>query len=80
VRVDLASFADRLGRPSDRLGKNGSIETTNAATLVTLTPGETVSVGGLDRSRDASRQSVLRGASSASGRDDTILLLRAEIE
>lgn len=73
VEVDLAPFAGQLGR-------GGRIETMNAATLVTVTPGETVVVGGLDRSADARREDSFRGARASSVRDDTVLMLRADVE
>jgi type II secretory pathway component HofQ len=73
VQVDLAAFAGRLRR-------GGAIETTNAHTPVIVTPGETVAVAGLDRSGQASHESTLQGARSAARRDDTVLLLRADLE
>lgn len=73
VEVDLTPFAGRLGR-------GGTIETMNAATLVTVEPGETVAVGGISRSSERSRSDLLRGAGEESVRDDTVLLLRADVE
>lgn len=73
VQVDLASFA---GRPL----RGGSIESTSSSTLVIAKPGETLAVGGIDRSGDAQGREVLSGTRAASGRDDTVLLLRVDVE
>lgn len=73
VQVDLAPFAGRLGR-------GGRIETMNAATLVTVTPGETVVVGGIEEASDSAGVDAFTGARSGSVRDDTVLMLRADIE
>lgn len=80
VQVDLQSFANRLAVQAGRRGRDARIETANAATLVTLSPGETLVVGGLDQSRVESHQSALGGSSFTTTQDDTILLLRAHIE
>ena len=73
VQVDLASFAGQLAR-------GGRIEKTNASTLVSVKPGETILVGGLDRSTNEERDRLTTGSVSSSTRDDTVLLLRADIE
>jgi type II secretory pathway component GspD/PulD (secretin) len=73
VQVDLAPFTGRFGR-------GGRIESSGASTVVTVAPGETVAVGGLDRARDGSRTELLSGAQEARTRDDSVLLLRVDVE
>jgi len=74
VEVDLAAFA---GRP---VGRSGRIERTDASTRVLLTPGETAVIGRLDQAREGQGAETLGGSRRASGSDETVLLLRAEIE
>jgi type II secretory pathway component HofQ len=73
VQVDLAPFTGRFGR-------GGRIESSGASTVVTVAPGETVAVGGLDQARDGSRTELLSGAQEARTRDDSVLLLRVDVE
>jgi type II secretory pathway component HofQ len=73
VQVDHASFAGRLGR-------RGTIETTNASVPVIVTPGETIAVAGLGGTSQTSRESAVRGGQSEERRDETVLLLRADLE
>jgi len=73
VQVDLAAFAGRLGR-------GATVERTHASTLVVLTPGETMAVAGIDRSRRVEEASALSGVGSESHHDEALLLLRADIE
>lgn len=83
VQVDLAVFAGHFGLSSPRDVPNQvgpGIESLNAATLVSLNPGETLVVGGLDSSSESKRKSAFGGAGSESARDDRVLLLRADIE
>jgi hypothetical protein len=82
VEVDLAAFSGELaGELAGQLGgRGGAIETLRAGTLVTVKPGETLAVGGLAQSSEAGRQAALQGARSESSRDETVLLLRADVE
>lgn len=74
IEVDLASFAGRA------LVRSGQIARTDASTRVWLTPGETAVIGGLDQAREGQGTETLGGARRTSGSDDTVLMLRAEIE
>jgi hypothetical protein len=73
VQVDLAPFSGHFGR-------GGKIDSTGASTVITVTPGETVAVGGLERSSDASNTTLPSGAQQASARDESVLLLRVDVE
>ncbi len=73
VQVDLAPFAGRFGR-------GGTIETSGASTVVTVTPGETVVVGGLSRAGDGSETTLASGARSTRSQDENVLMLRADVE
>ncbi len=73
VQVDLAAFD---GRPLE----GGMIQSTSSSTLVIVVPGETLAVGGLDRSGAVRRSSRLSGTAAETSRDDTVLLLRADVE
>jgi type II secretory pathway component GspD/PulD (secretin) len=73
VQVELAPFSGRFGR-------GGKIDSMGASTIVTVEPGETVAVGGIDQSNESSRQDAFRGARDEQSRDDRVLLLRVEVE
>ena len=73
VEVDLAPFAGRFER-------GGRIESAGASTIVTVAPGETVAVGGLARAEDTSDVRLPSGAGRSRSQDDTVLLLRADVE
>lgn len=73
VEVDLAPFAGRFGR-------GGQIESAGASTVVTVSPGETVVVGGLTRAADDADSRLPTGAERSRSRDDRALLLRVDIE
>lgn len=73
VEVDLAPFAGRIGR-------DGRIESAGASTVVTIAPGETVVVGGLARAEQGSSVRMPSGAERSRSQDDTVLLLRADVE
>jgi type II secretory pathway component GspD/PulD (secretin) len=73
VQVDLAPFSGRFGR-------GGKIDSMGASTIVTVKPGETVAVGGIDQSADSSQRDLLSGARDEQRRDDRVLLLRVEVE
>ena len=72
VRVSLQPFEGAVER-------GGSIRTGGAATEVTVTPGETVAIGGLTQPREQSSRG-LGGGSDEKSYDDWVLLLRAELE
>ena len=72
VRVSLQPFEGALE-------PGGTIRRSGAATEVTVTPGETVAIGGLEQSREQ-RSRGLGGASNEKGYEDWVLLLRAEVE
>jgi hypothetical protein len=72
VRVSLEPFEGAL-QPG------GAIRTGGAATEVTVTPGETVAIGGLTQPREQNSRG-LGGASDEKSYDDWVLLLRAELE
>lgn len=72
VQVDVASILSGLHR-------DGAIAFTGGDTSLVLTPGETVVLGGIARS--GSEQEIgLDGARTRAAEDDTVLLLRAELE
>jgi len=72
VRVSLQPFEGAL-QPG------GAIRTGGAATEVTVTPGETVAIGGLSQPSEQ-RSRGLGGASEEKSYEDWVLLLRAELE
>ena len=72
VRVSLQPFEGAVER-------GGAIRTGGAATEVTVTPGETVAIGGLTQPREQTSRG-LGGASEEKSYDDWVLLLRAELE
>jgi len=87
VQVDLAPFAGRLApltgaqtgeRAGAQTGEHG-VETLSASTQIVVTPGETLVVGGIGGASQQ-RQRSLQGASSESTGDDTVLVLRADVE
>jgi hypothetical protein len=71
VRVELQPFEGELAR--------GGIQRGGAATEVTVTPGETVAIGGITQSREQSGRG-LGGVSEEERSEDWVLLLRAEVE
>ncbi len=73
VQVDLAPFAGRFTR-------GGAIESAGASTRVTVPPGETVVIGGLDRSAEESGVDLPTGAGRSRTKDSSVLLLRADVE
>lgn len=73
VQVDLEPFAGRFGR-------GGRIETSGASTVVIVTPGETVAVGGMGRASEASNVEIPSGAERSRTQDDSVLLLRVDVE
>jgi type II secretory pathway component HofQ len=73
VQVDLAPFAGRFTR-------GGRIEQGSASTVVTVTPGETIVVGGLTQSSTDSRTDLLSGSRESRREDDTVLVLRVDVE
>jgi type II secretory pathway component HofQ len=72
VRVDLQPFEATLER-------GGTVQHSGAATEVTVAPGETLAIGGLSQEQER-RSSGLGGAASEQRYEDTLLLLRAEVE
>jgi type II secretory pathway component HofQ len=72
VQVDVAPLLSRLRR-------DGTIAFTGGETSLVLKPGETVVLGGIVRSGSL-EDAGLEGARTRAGEDDTLLLLRAEIE
>lgn len=72
VQIDLAPLQSAFRR-------DGSIAFTGGDTSVVLTPGETVVLGGISTA-GSEREAGLDGAQTRSVRDDTVLLLRAELE
>jgi type II secretory pathway component GspD/PulD (secretin) len=73
VQVDLSAFAGQLAR-------EGRILKLSASAPVVVTPGQTLVVGGLGPQQQESRSMSLRGVRADTVQDDTLLLLRAEIE
>lgn len=73
VQVDLAAFADRFGR-------RGRVHTTRASSLVVAEPGQTLVVAGLGRESERTREDLGRGASASRLQDETLLLLRVDVE
>jgi hypothetical protein len=72
VRVAFEPFEGELKR-------GGRIERSGAATEVTVRPGETVAIGGLEQSRESSSRG-LGGAEREQTRQEQVLLLRVEVE
>jgi hypothetical protein len=72
VRVALQPFEGSLGR-------GGAIQSSGAATEVTVEPGETVAIGGLTRPSEQ-RTRGTDGVASEARHEDWVLLLRAEVE
>jgi hypothetical protein len=73
VRVDLAGFADRFQA-------DGAIATMRTATLFDLEPGKVVVVGAIDRIEAQDRSALAAGTASERRQDETLLLLRADLE
>lgn len=72
VRVSLQPFEGAVER-------GGAIRSSGAATEVTVTPGATVAIGGLQQSREQ-RSRSLGGGSNEKSYEDWVLLLRVEVE
>ena len=72
VRVALQPFEGTALR-------GGVIHSSGAATEVTLSPGETIAIGGLTQEQEQ-RSRGLGGATSEQRYEDVVLLLRAEVE
>ncbi len=73
VQVDLAAFAHQL-----RLDRN--LDSMAASTLVIVKPGAVVVVGSSSEVGSENRARTLDGKYSVQRRDETVLLLRADIE
>jgi hypothetical protein len=73
VQVDLATFAREL-RP------DLSIDSMGASTLVTLKPGALVAVGSTSRAGIESHAKTFEGERSERRGDETVLLLRVDLE
>jgi type II secretory pathway component HofQ len=72
VRVALLPFEGELAR-------GGAIHSRGAATEVTVEPGETIALGGLEQSQERSTRG-LGGAASEQRYEEWVLLLRVELE
>jgi type II secretory pathway component GspD/PulD (secretin) len=72
VQLDLAPLLSRF-RP------DGAIELSGGSSSLVLTPGDTVVLGGVSQARSESERS-LDGIASARSQDDTVMLLRADVE
>ncbi len=72
VRVEIQGFE---GAPQ----RGGVIQSRGAATEVTVEPGETIAIGGLEQEREQ-RTRGLGGGGSEKGYEDWVLLLRVEVE
>jgi hypothetical protein len=72
VRVGFQPFTGELKR-------GGTIERSGADTEVTVRPGDTVAIGGLEQSRESSSRG-LGGAEQEKTREEQVLLLRVEVE
>jgi hypothetical protein len=77
VRLALAPFDARLG---PGLGAGPSVARSSAETVVNLAPGETVAVGGLTRESIASDRDLFTGAARESAREESVLLVRVEVD
>jgi hypothetical protein len=72
VRVSLQPYEGSVG-------KGGVIHSSGASTDVTVAPGGTVAIGGLEQSREG-RSRSLGGAAEEKSYEDWVLLLRVEVE
>jgi type II secretory pathway component HofQ len=73
VQLDLAPFGASL-QPG------GAIATFRAATTATVAPGESVVIGGIDRSREEVAREILTGAASGRRAGQRVLIIRVEVE
>jgi type II secretory pathway component GspD/PulD (secretin) len=62
------------------LEPGGRVAFTGAATTVTLKPGETVALGGVEASESSTSRGVPEATAARSGTRSRVLLLRAEVE
>lgn len=68
-------------RPFDAsVGRDGTIRHSGAETRLVLEPGRTVALGGIARDAQTEQRSALSGAGSTRGKDESLLLVTAEIE
>jgi type II secretory pathway component GspD/PulD (secretin) len=72
VRVQIQPFEGELQR-------GGTIRTGGAGTEITVTPGDTVAIGGITQSGEQ-RSRGLGGSSREERYEDSVLLLRTEVE
>jgi hypothetical protein len=73
VELSLRPF-DESFRP------DGTVATAGAETVLLLTPGETLAVGGILRDASGRSGSTLSGGGSTRGADELLLLVRASVE
>lgn len=73
VQVDIASFARELL-------PGGALDGTAGSNVVTLEPGVLVAIGGLRSDRAVGRTETGSGQNRGRSTDETILLLRADVE
>jgi type II secretory pathway component HofQ len=68
-------------RPFDAsVARDGSISHSGAQTRIVLESGRTVAIGGILRDAQSDQRSALSGARSSRGRDESLLLVTAEIQ
>jgi type II secretory pathway component GspD/PulD (secretin) len=68
-------------RPFDaQIARDGTIRHSGAETRIVLEPGRTVALGGILRDAQSEQRSSLSGGGSSSARDESLLLVTAEID